>query len=260
MAIKKVDETITPGAEVPAAVKETPAAGANVPANLGDIPPDPSQYPPDNELPLPRVTLLQPTAEAVTIGGHKAGSFLNAVTDEEADKIVGVVLAMGMSRTRWGAGDKQKEVICKAVDHDKGVGNPGGACAACTLKDWGADDLPDDQRKPKCAESYDFVVIDEHGLPFIFSNKGKALKPAKRFIAGAKGRGLPLFCFHVEITSQRVTNEKGTFFIPTFAFKGQTDSSTWRELAVLATQCLAASRRQPPEQTTNGADAEAAEY
>lgn len=245
-------ERTPPG--VPATLDATPAAG--VPALVPD---DPSQYPPDNELPLPRVVLLQPTAEAVTIGGHKAGEFFNPLTDEAADKIVGVVLAMGMSRTRWGDGDKQKEVVCKAVDHITGIGNPGGPCDVCTLKDWGPDELPDDQRKPKCAEGYDFVVLDDRGLPFIFSVKGAALKPAKRFIAGIKGRGLALFCFHAEITATRIQNQKGTFFIPTFAIKGQTDNTTWKELSALAGKLLAAMRREPVA-TTAVANGAAAEY
>jgi hypothetical protein len=212
--------------------------GAKLPAVAPPL--DPSQYPPEDELPLPRVSIIQAMSDAAAKGGHKPGLFLNQLTDEEFPVIQGIVLTMGLSRTRWVKG--QREPICRSRDHDHGEGDPGGECGKCALAAWGEDDTP-----PACAENYDLVIVDEQEMPFIFSLSKTGIKPARQFIAGAKARGLPLFCFGVEITLRQQTNEQGTFYVPKFAIKGQSPAEDWPALSASATRLFKAMRRAVPD-------------
>jgi hypothetical protein len=243
-------------------------ATVNVPATrdadgLPAVPDDPSDYPPDEELPLPRIGILQATSDAVTQEGRKAGVFLDDLTGEESAKITGIFLGMTRSRTRF----VNKEPVCKAVDFKHGVGDPGGECAKCTLKDWDPDETKSTtERKPKCQESYDFVAVDSTefkdgfpvGMPFIFSAAKTAIKPAKRLVGAARARGLPLYCFQVEVTVRRITNDQGTFYVPVFTVKGQTPPETWKNLADITGRLLAASKRTPA--TAPEGDGEPSEF
>ena len=245
-----------PSAAVPAVIPQ----GNNLPAEFDD----PSEYPPDEELFLPRIGIIQPTSDAVTQEGRTAGVLLDSLTGEEFESIKGIFLGMSRSRTRF----INKEVVCKAVDFAHGVGNPGGECEKCPQQKWDEDETkPMAERKPKCQENYDFVAADSPefkdnypvGMPFIFSTHSTGLKSAKRFISAGRARQLPLYCFAVELTVRRITNELGTFYVPIFTVKGQTPPETWKNLAGIAARLLTASKRAPVESTAAN-DAPAAEY
>lgn len=230
----EIASTKQPGAL--ATVDPTPAA--NVPALT--VPSDPSEYPAPEELPLPRISILQQMSDAVVVGGHKAGKFLDSQTGEEFDTLEGILLCMSRSRVRF----VKKESVCRANDFKNGVGDPGGVCAKCIMKDWGDDSLPMEQKKPKCQESGDFIFLDKKGQPFLFDVKKTGLVSAWEFLAGVRRQGLALFCVYAKITLHLTTNDLGTFYVPHFEQAGQTDPATWEDLAALAKRLLAARKRQ----------------
>ena len=242
-----------PRAAVPATVLPQ---GSNLPAELDD----PSEYPPDDELPLPRIKILQGPSDAVTQEDRTAGVLLVNLTGEELEKITGIFLGMTRSYTRF----INKELVCKAQDFTTGVGDPGGSCVACTLKDWDPDESkPMSKRKPKCQENYNFVAVDSTelkdgfpvGMPFIFSTHGAGLKYAKPFVAAGRAQRIPLFCFKAELKVRRITNDLGTFFVPIFTVLGQTPPESWGKLREVAARLIAASKRAPVEAAADG-DAE----
>jgi len=241
---------------VPAVIPQ----GNNLPAELDD----PSEYPPDEELFLPRIGIIQPTSDAVTQEGRTAGVLLDSLTGEEFESITGIFLGMTRSRKRF----VKKELLCNGQDFKTGVGDPGGECEKCPLQKWDEDEAKAmAERKPKCQEHYDFVAVDSIeikdgypvGMPFIFSTHSTGLKSAKRFISAGRARQLPLYCFAVELTVRRITNDLGTFYVPIFTVKGQTPPETWKSLAGIAARLLTASKRAPVESTAAN-DAPAAEY
>jgi len=220
---------------------------SNLPAVPSD---DPSQYPPDEELPLPRLSIIQAMSDAAA--DNKPGLFYNNLTGETYEKITGVILGMGLSRVL--GVKKGEQPLCRSFDNVHGDGEPGGECVKCLNSQWDRDKVPN--VPPECRQNYDLLFFDEAEMPYIYQVYKTAIKPANYFIAAARSRNLPLYCFRVEITVKQIENDQGKFFVPYFRVTGQTNPTEWQRYHNDATRLLAVMRRQavaqpvdtPPEE------------
>lgn len=208
MAIKKVDETPI-DVEV---VDPTPAA--NVPA----VPAAGPQYYPPEELPTPRVNIIQKPSDE----HPNAGVFANNLTGEETAELRCVILGMRRGRILWPKVGEGDEPLCRSRNFAVGEGVPGGDCTTCPKKDWVAD------AKPECAETIDFAALDDQGVPFFLQVSRSGLKPARAFVASAQYRAKPLYYTAAIITLKKET-KPGLHYVPVFKRGVEIDPATWPE-------------------------------
>lgn len=106
------------------------------------------------------------------------------VSGEKLKELYAVLLVKKNGRTRFKKDEKGDPVlsapICKSRDFKHGVGDPGGECAKCKLKDW-----PEAGGKPDCQQTYELLLaVDLGGKPLaaFLSLKGSAIKPTRRYL------------------------------------------------------------------------------
>ncbi|HUU57255.1 MAG TPA: hypothetical protein VMW93_07930 [bacterium] len=232
--------------------EETPAApaeivegepGAGVPAVPGDAP----QYLPPEELPTPRMRIIQKPSDE----HPNTGVFVNNLTDEELAELKCIVLGMRRGRVLWPKVGEGDDPLCRSRDFVHGEGQPGGGCEACPLKDWG------DDEKPKCAETIDFACLDEYGVPFFLQVSRTGLKPARAFIASAQYRGKPLYYSTVSITLRKAT-KPAPHHVPVFKRGQDIDPATGPEFEAVLKRLSAAWDRVQAEEPKD--DAAAGEF
>lgn len=92
-----------------------------------------------------------------------------------------VVLMRSNSRMRWKPMNEGGGIICQSRDGKKGVGEPGGDCSKCSLKDWQG------SNKPQCDGYENFIVVlrkdlqNGEPMPMAISGSRTRLKGLKDF-------------------------------------------------------------------------------
>lgn len=226
------------------------AAGAGVPAVATEAP----QYLPPDELPTPRMRIIQKPSDE----HPKLGVFVNNLTDEELPELKCIVLGMRRGRILWPKVGEGDDPLCRSRDFVHGEGQPGGACYACPLEKWDEDESKSmSERKPKCAGTFDFACMDEYGVPFFFQVSRSGIKPAAAFIASAQYRGKPLYYSVVAITL-REKPKPAPHQVPVFKRGQDIDPATWPEFEAILKRLSTAWDRAAVEPAAN--DAPAAEF
>jgi len=206
------------------------------------------QYIPEEEMPMPRLRIIQKDSEE-----HPAGVFVNTQTEETFAEIECIILGLRRGRVRWDPSLKNMEApLCRSRDAMTGVGEPGGSCVTCPDAVWNED------AKPPCAIVYDFIGLDGTGAPFLFSVSRTGIKPARNFIAAAQRRKKPLYHTGCTITLRKET-KPAPYYVPVFKPVGETNVETWPELEGVLQQIEGALDRVPVESTAAN-DAPAADY
>ena len=200
------------------------------------------QYIPEEELPMPRIRIVQKDSEE-----HPAGVFLNTQTEETFAEFECIILDLRRGRVRWDPSLKNMdEPLCRSRDAATGVGDPGGSCAACPQAFWNEDE------KPGCALVYDLIGLDANGAPFLFSVSRTGIKPARNFIASAQRGGKPLYYTGCLLTLRKET-KPATYYVPVFKRVGETAVKDWPGLEAVLVQIEAALERVPVETTAGEA-------
>lgn len=203
-------------------------------------------YIPDEELPMPRLRIVQKENEE-----HPVGVFVNTQTEEEYTEVECILLGLRRGRVRWDPTLKNmEEPLCRSRDAITGAGDPGESCINCSYAAWNADE------KPGCALVYGFIGLDATGAPFLFPVSRSALKPARNFIAAAQRRRKPLYYTGCVLTLRKET-KPALYYVPVFKRVGDTNIETWPELEAVLRQIEAALERAP---VGSAAEETAAEY
>ncbi len=120
--------------------------------------------------------LVQPQSALVEDGVAKAGEWHIEGVDSS---FVPNPLIVSPNRVRFVRKFWMDGLIeCSSDDGWTGIGNPGGVCGECTLKDWGIDN-----ERPKCTAGLEFGFwVESISMMVICEFKGSAIK-AGNFIA-----------------------------------------------------------------------------
>lgn len=189
------------------------------------------------DLKLPKVKIVQMTSEEFTKDGIAPGSFYNTVTKESSETLDCVLLALGKSRVMWPAqfkrGDKP---LCRSFDGiNKTEGCGEAKCAKCDYAVW-----PEDGGTPPCTQGYVWLAVDAEGRPFRISAQGSSVSPTKDFInavAPKLRRGntsLGIFVFKIRLSTEKLSNDKGTYFIIKYSLIGTIEPSKYSEFEGLS--------------------------
>jgi len=188
---------------------------------------------------FPRIRLLQPVSAEVARGDVAAGRFYHSLYGDLGPEVDVVPLAARKTRARF----FERALRCVSPDFLTGRGDPGGDCASCVLKDWGPDGTP-----PACSVTYNFIVLPVSGpaaefpLPAVIQFMRSGAKTARK-LNSVLALVRPPWKAVLRLRTARQENDRGVFYICTFAIASSTDQSEWprfAELARLVTGALAA--------------------
>lgn len=153
--------------------------------------------------------------------------FLAPKTDEKRAKANAALVEAGLEALGEGDG-----LLCRSLDMYQGIGDPGILCSECPLSKW------DGQVPPLCSETYNVAAITELGELIILSFAKSSAKTGKRVFSMIRLKGVtsPPWANTYEATTQRVTNEKGTFFVPDVVVAGPTPTELLNVAAKVGAQ------------------------
>ena len=107
------------------------------------------------DLKIPRLSILESMSPEVADSLGKPGDFfvkgLNLNLGSNPVEVV--VLMRSKSRMRWAPLDDGGGILCQADDGKNGVGEPGGSCQDCDLKNWKG------REQPLCDLYENFIVM-----------------------------------------------------------------------------------------------------
>lgn len=176
-----------------------------------------------SDIKLPRYKLLQLTSKDVADGLGAAGQFLNTITKEVSNQLECNLLIMGKTRVAWNLPFKRGEdPLCKSFD-GKVKFDGTRQCDTCPMQDWNK--LAPGQEKPQCNLSYMWLGVDKNNMPFRLQAGGASASKTKDFINTLLLKGYPPFIYKVVITSEKQSNEKGTFYVMNYKIDGLIDPS-----------------------------------
>jgi hypothetical protein len=189
---------------------------------------------------VPRLKLVQPTSDEGT-----QGKIRNVLTGEEYDSIKGIIIKAQEARVMFPPGEvKSKQALCRSSnkidqptgflypDEDveekqshacmrrqlmPGPGNIVREVDLCEQAKFGKDAKGDTIKAP-CMKSLNLLVLDmETFMPAWFSVHGMGYGPTATFISGIRLRKLPSYAVPVTIATKQESNQKGKYYIPTYA-------------------------------------------
>lgn len=165
-----------------------------------------------SEIDIPRVRLLQPVSDDVTVNGMRAGWFVLGGYDPTESV---TFYPIGLLRRRQRIVDQS--VACRSADAKIGIGDPGGTCATCPHKEWGPKNPATGKgTPPECTMVYDYLGIDmdkDEVCVFSFQKTGMKASKFLNTLATSKG-GFGKFA--VKISSRLETSKQGSkYFTPT---------------------------------------------
>lgn len=203
-------------------------AGANVPAYLQKDKGAGMEKVTKEDLILPRLKLLQPLSPEVQEEGSeaKAGEMVNSIDAKinYGREIEFTPLLFFKSRIRWtprgddAPPDAPKGMECTSTDSltardPKGLtkaGEPTSNCADCVHQAFSGDGKP-----PRCSLYMNFAALID-GQPIVVSMEKTKLPAAKAILTMASmlgGGSLALFAGRYRLSTKKITNDKGTFYV-----------------------------------------------
>jgi hypothetical protein len=198
------------------------------------------------DLKLPKYKIVQITSEEFTRDGIMPGKFYNVLTKEVKDSVNCILLALGKSRVMWpqpfNRGDKPQ---CRSFDGAKKTEGCGeGVCATCKFSQWPKDDAAAGDKKkdnkPACTMGYLWLGVDDQDSVFRIAAQGSSVKPTKEFlntiapklIRGSKKLGI--FIFKIQLTTEKITDAKGTYYILKYNPVGIIDPADYEGLQAMS--------------------------
>lgn len=180
---------------------------------------------------IPVYSLLQPLSQQVSDEKGHLGHFFDNTTGEEFKEMTISLLSVTKTRVKWMKPFvKGGKPICRSFDHKHGIGDPGDTgipCAKCPDKEFGANNEP-----PLCKEGYNWLCYHhETGTIFRFTAISAGIKPVKNFYTQfvQNYAGFQLFIFKVKLAAEKISDSKGTYFVPKFDFTGPMWEYTYKD-------------------------------
>lgn len=161
-----------------------------------------------SDIAFPLLRLAQGLTAEVQSGGARPGQWISQSVVK--DRLTVIPLMYARKRELR---NEDRGVLCRSEDSVVGVGVPGGVCATCPMSQWS--DGPDGRRQaPPCNFFYSYIVYipDDGGIAMLnfkrtAVNVGKSINTM--FALNGAGN------FAVELGSNKNTNARGTFYVPT---------------------------------------------
>lgn len=223
-----------PRTNAPAVVESSDlAVNAELEALLANSVGEGLEFVTGSELVIPRLAILQPTSPLSSEEGYQAGNIVNLNTKQNYGRSVNIVAVLYThTRTQWESNsDISSPIECRSSDAKHGstkdARHGGGVCAACPLSKW------QDNKPPLCTDFMNLLVLPFassterpdfkqsifDASPALFSAKRTAQPAIKELLTNASmlriaGKPAPLYAAVYQLTSKRVDNGKGVFFVP----------------------------------------------
>lgn len=189
-AAQEVQPQATPEEQLPAAkTDQLPAAQPVSDDILKDMYGDMDR----EHVTIPRLVMLEQLNPEVGDKLGESGDFFVKSLNRNLGKgpLEIVVLMRSHSRMRWRDINAGGGIICQAIDGKRGIGDPGGDCSACGLKEWGTRKDPQTgatvTAKPQCDLYENFIVVlrselqQDESFPMAISGSRTKLKGLRDF-------------------------------------------------------------------------------
>lgn len=156
----------------------------------------------------PRMKLVQPQSALIADGEAVAGEWYIEGMDSSAipNPLIVSPKRVRLVRKLWMDGLLE----CQSDDGWTGIGNPGGSCGECPLKDWTDD-------KPQCSAGLEFgFEIEGLGILAVSEFKGSAIKTANLMVSNWRNQtdsGVVDVRFELSVSKRQGPNGS-TYFTP----------------------------------------------
>ncbi len=176
---------------------------------------------------MPRLALCQSgtpqrkKSEEKYIEGLDEAMYFNTITRKiYGEKIIVVPLMFFTSRILFGE-NMGDPLPCQALDGKTGIGNPGGACIQCPLKEFGTS-KKQGSKAPACTKLYNYAVLvaDEQRIVHaedlaVFTMKSSGANDAMGWNTLMRLRaGTPMYAGMYELFSMPATNGTNSWHAP----------------------------------------------
>jgi hypothetical protein len=211
-----------------------------------------------NDVVMPKLKLSQAMSKVNTDDTVRQGNWYVSTTSQNLGQEVYVVpvdMRMSYSKFEQGVG-----VVCRSFDLLHGEGDPGILCEGtqdeidagvpanergCPFRLWTKDEATGKSVPPKCGKNYNYpvLILDPNDLengrpqPALLSLRSTAAQTAKLINSIVTGGILTDPVWHetiLKIGVDRKTNTRGTFFVPTVEYAGETGGSVEKAAAAYA--------------------------
>lgn len=174
---------------------------------------------------LPRLQIMQPVSQAVTLHGERAGVFRSNVSGEAWPELTIVPIAVRKGRTWFREGDQQP--ACKS--HDARIPAPdidhppsqtcarvvnGRLEAVCPMAKWGPN-----KTVPACRERYQLLAValsPDGEMPFVIGLHGRSVKPVRQLITRLNQLRTPPYGVTCTMRLVKQQNTQGVFYVVDF--------------------------------------------
>lgn len=181
---------------------------------------------------LPRWSIVQPTSKREDADDH-LGQFVRNIDGEFRPSIDAVLLKVNQSRILWSGDLNDKHPEC--VSRDGLTGSVYGACAKCQFNTLINPGLRTDSNAKRCNFGYTVILIDDldAGSMALFGAMGTSVRPMKVLTTQIMQRRRPLFSWVVRFETEKITNDRGKFYVLKASLAKQlddADTAIWRDL------------------------------
>ena len=186
----------------------------------------------DSDLIIPRLSIVQPTSKEGT-----PGTFRSNLTGEEKEQLRITPLTYSKGMVHWSE-ELGNDPECRSNDalvpdpnienpkHDKCHDRIGNRLhAVCPYAVWR------NSEPPACKITYNLVAIDMDAMrPFLISLHGTSVRAAKALISYAWQSRKNFFDIACRMSLNKITNQRGSFFVADFTGFENHESGKFREL------------------------------
>jgi hypothetical protein len=173
----------------------------------------------------PRLVMLQPTSPLASEEGYRGGYLINSISQESfGPSAPFYILHYYPTRTHWMDPEPGGPVDCVSQDMVMGSvkdeAHAGGHCDRCPFNKWTTDAKTGKQKPPDCTEFKNLIVVpaaDPTSVPLLYSAKRSGLKAMMELLSNIKYQKGPIFGRQYIFSTEKKTNDQGTFFVPKFA-------------------------------------------
>lgn len=176
---------------------------------------------------MPRLALAQsnsPQAQRSNekyIDGLQEAMYYNTITRKIYGETIRVVPLMFFTSRILFPEKMGDQLLCQALDGKNGVGEPGGPCQQCKLKEFGTSKKPG-SKAPACTKLYNYAVLvaDDAGIVHpedlaVFTMKSSGANDAMGWNTLMRLRaGTPMYAGMYELFSMPATNGQNSWHTP----------------------------------------------
>ena len=195
-----------------------------------------------SDVETPRISLLQALSPEVEKFSAKQGNFWHNILSEDLGPSLSIVLVhVEKTAVLWRPRAEGGGILARQIGNrwepsntkfEVNVGgrttvwDTKGSVAESRLLDWGANNTP-----PAATAMYNVIMYlpdRPDASPALMTFAKTALKPFQRILTALKMGNKPSFGLNFTLSSEKVSNNKGSFFIPKFTMNGVTSEADCR--------------------------------